>query len=297
MSAWGENFGEHFEVWGEEFGKSMEKWGENFGENLEKAFEDWGESFGEDMEKWGEDLGRKMEKWAEEHEADFERITEEDARGSKRTHIRLNHDSDTNSTKLKRKIIVKMPKGAKLNLNVRYGKVKVAEVYNPIIKVAHGSLAAVTIDGGETSIDAAYSPVHVSYWKEGNLTTNHVKECVLNTVGNIALDSSSSNVIISALNGSGVLSGSFGQLSISSVGTDFGNLNVILENSEMVLELPQTAFNFSYNGDRNDVFIPNKLETKSTKTGSTEIINGYHRSRNTPNLITISAKYSDVVLK
>jgi len=152
-------------------------------------------------------------------------------------------------------------------------------------------------DGGETSIDASYSPVRVNSWKEGSLTTNHVKECVLNTVGNIVLNSSSSNVIINALNGSGIISGSFGQLSISEVGTDFGNLNAILENSEMVLELPDAAFNFSYNGDRNDIFIPNKLETKSTKTGNTEIINGYHRSRSTPNLITISAKYSDVVLK
>jgi len=297
MSEWGENFGENFEIWGEEFGKSMGKWGENFGENLEKAFEDWGESFGKDMEKWGEDLGRKMEKWAEEHEADFERLKEEDEHGNKRTHIRLNHDSDNGGSKVKRKIIVKMPKDAELDLDVRYGKVKVADVYNPRIKIAHGSLAAVTIDGGETSIDASYSPVRVNSWKEGSLTTNHVKECVLNTVGNIVLNSSSSNVIINALNGSGIISGSFGQLSISKIGADFGNLNAILENSEMVLELPATAFNFSYNGDRNDIFIPNKLETKSTKTGNTEIINGYHRSRNTPNLITISAKYSDVVLK
>ena len=77
----------------------------------------------------------------------------------------------------------------------------------------------------------------------------------------------------------------------------FGTLNVILENSEMILTLPDAAFNFSLSGDRNDVFIPNNLETKSMKSGSTEIINGYHKSRNTANVITISAKYSDVVLK
>jgi len=110
MSEWGENFGKNFEVWGEEFGKSMEKWGENFGENLEKAFEDWGENFGEDMEKWGEDLGRRMEEWAEKHEADFERLKEEDEHGNKSTQIRLNYDSE--GSKVKRKIIVKMPKDA-----------------------------------------------------------------------------------------------------------------------------------------------------------------------------------------
>ena len=298
MEEWGENFGRNFEAWGEQFGKSMEAWGENFGENLEKSMEDWGENFGEDMEKWGEDFGKRMEKWVEEHEGDWEHVTEEDENGNKRTHIRLNYDSDNaGSSKVKRKIKVKMPKNAELDLNVRHGKVKMAATYNAKISIQHGSLVATTIDGGDTSIDVAYSPIHVNLWNEGELTTNHVKECVINTVNNLVLDSSSSNVILNALNGSAALSGSFGQLSVSKMGPDFGTLNVVLENSEMVLTLPESAFNFSLSGNRNDVFVPNSLETKSMKTGNAEIINGYHKSRNTANVITISAKYSDIVLK
>ena len=298
MEEWGESFGKSFEIWGEQFGESMEKWGEDFGESIEKAMEAWGEDFGKDMEKWGEDFGKRVEKWAEEHEADWEHRTEEDEHGNKRTHIQLNYDSDDfDVSKGMRKIKIKVPENAELDLNVRYGKVKMAATHNPKITIQHGSLVAATIDGGDTSIDVSYSPIHVNLWKDGTLSTNHVKECVINTVENIALDSSSSNVIFNTLNGSGILSGSFGQLSISNMSPSFGTLNVILENSEMILTLPDAAFNFSLSGDRNDVFIPNNLETKSMKSGSTEIINGYHKSRNTANVITISAKYSDVVLK
>ena len=297
MERWGENFGESFEIWGEAFGKRMEDWGDNFGEKIGEAIESWGENFGEDMEKWGEDFGKRMEKWAEEHEADWERTVEEDENGNKKPHIRLNHSINNSGSMVKRTIKVKIPKNAELDLNVRHGKVKMASLYNPKMNITHGSLVAETIDGGETSIDVSYSHVRVNTWKAGDLKANHVKECVLNAVNNIALDSNSSNVIVNALNGSGVLSGSFGQLSISNIGASFGSLNIILENSDMVLSLPNTAFNFNLSGDRNDVFIPNNLETKSTKSGSTEIINGYHRSRNTPNIITIAAKYSDVVLK
>jgi len=39
------------------------------------------------------------------------------------------------------------------------------------------------------------------------------------------------------------------------------------------------------------------LETKTVKNGSTEMVNGYHKSRSTGNVITITAKYSEVVLK
>ncbi|WP_405210817.1 hypothetical protein [Dokdonia sp. Asnod2-E02] len=302
VEAWGEDFGERMEDWGENFGKSMEKWGENFGENFGKSMEKWGESFGKDMEKWGENFGKKMEKWAEEHEGEWEETHTRDENGNRSSHYSLNYDSDKASSKksnrnVKRVIIIKMPKRAELDLNVRYGKVKMADAYNAKAVISHGSLAATTIDGGNTSIDVSYSPVTITNWNKGTLVTNHVKDCNINTATDIKVTSNSSNVHINRLDGSGMISGSFGKLSIPQVSDNFGTLTLFLENSDLALKLPQAAFNFSYSGDHNDFFIPKQLETQSMKNGSTEMVNGFHKSRSTGNTITINAKYSDVVLQ
>lgn len=305
MEKWGEEFELDMEEWGENleinlegFEKAMEEWGENFGESVGKAFEDWGEDFGEDMEKWGEEFGRKVEKWAEEHEAEWEERYDEDEHGNRSSSYRLNYDSDRKPSRdVKRTIIIKMPKKAEVDMNVRYGKVKMAALYNPKIEISHGSLAATYIDGGDTSINVSYSPITVGSWNGGTLEANHVKECTIANAKDIALTSNSSNVVINTLSGGGLFSGSFGQLSISQVVDEFGSLNIILENSDLVLNLPDSAFNFNYSGEHNEFLIPRQLETKTMKNNKTEVVNGYHKSRSTGNVITISAKFSDVVLK
>ena len=306
MEEWGEDFEEDMEEWGEDFeikmegfGEAMEAWGENFGESMEKAFESWGEDFEKSMETWGEDFGKKIEKWAEEHEGNWEKTTRRDKNGNSSTHFSLNVDTENRKSNrdIKRTIIVKMPKKAVLDLNVRYGNVKVVSAYNAKGNISHGSLAAGNIDGGETSIDVSYSPITVGVWGGGSLIANHVKECNIANAKDITITSNSSNVVINKLNGSGIISGSFGELSIPQVSDDFGSLAIILENSDLVLNLPDSPFNFNYSGEHNEFLVPKQLETKSLKNGKTEMVNGYHKSRSTGNVITITAKYSDVVLK
>jgi hypothetical protein len=287
MEEWGDKFGEDMEEWGEDFGKKMEAWGENFGESIGKAFENWGEGFGKDMEAWGEDFGNKMEKWAEEHEGE---------NGRDGIHFDFDTDSKRSNRNVKRTIIVKMPKKAELDLNVRYGKVKMAAVYNPKANISHGSLAATSIEGANTAIDVSYSPVAVGIWNGGSLTASHVKDCNIATAGDIAITSNSSDVYINNLNGSGMISGSFGKLSIPNVSDDFGALTIILENSDLALKLPTAAFNFSYSGEHNDFILPRQLETKSIQNGKTQMVNGFHKTRSTGNVITITAKFSEVVL-
>ncbi len=306
MDDWGDDFEQDMEDWGDDFeikmgdfGEAMEAWGENFGKSMEKAFESWGEDFGKSMEAWGEEFGEKMEKWAEEHEGEWEKTTTRDKNGNSSTHFSMN--IDTNNRKsgrdVKRTIIVKMPKKATLDLNVRYGNVKMVSAYNAKGNISHGSLAAGNINGEETSIDVSYSPITVASWNGGTLSANHVKECSIASARDIAVTSNSSNVVINKLNGAGMISGSFGQLSIPQISDNFGSLTLILENSDLVLNLPDSAFNFNYSGEHNEFLVPRQLETKSLKNGKTEMVNGYHKSRSIGNVITITAKYSDVVLK
>jgi len=298
VDEWGEDLGDRMEEWGEGFGKSMEKWGEDFG----KSMENWGESFGEDMEEWGENLGKSVEKWVEEHEGEWEEQHSEDEHGNKSSSFSMSWNSDDQPSRktnrnVKRVIKIKMPKKAELDLNVRYGKLKMADVHNAKATVSHGSLAVRNITGGNSSFDVSYSPIIIDNWSGGSLTTSQVKDCTISQAKNISITANSSNVSIDNLNGSGLISGSFGKLSIPKIADNFGSLTIILDNSDLSLKLPQDAFNFSYNGDHNDFILPKKLETQIMKNGKTEMVNGFHKTRSTNNLINISAKYSDVVLQ
>lgn len=307
MEVWGDRFEKDMEAWGdnfeikmEGFGEAMEAWGENFGKSMENAFENWGENFGKSMEAWGEQFGKKMEKWAEEHDGEWEKTTTRDENGNTSTHIRMNVDTDkkrSSNRDVKRIIKIKMPKKAELDLNVRYGKVKMASAFNAKGTITHGSLAATSIDGGDTSINVSYSPISVAAWNGGLLTASHVKECTIASAKDIAITSNSSNVVINRLDGSGMISGSFGQLSIPQVSDDFGSLTLVLENSDLVLNLPESAFTFSYSGEHNEVLIPIGLETNTMQNGKMEMVSGYYKSPGTANFITITAKFSDVVLK
>lgn len=297
LDTWGEDFGKSMEAWGENFGKSMEAWGENFGENFGKSMEAWGESFGRDME----DFGKKIEKWAEENEGNFEENRTTDENGNTSTSYRLKWDSKGSNKKstrnVKRIIKIRMPKKAALDLNVRYGKVQVADAHNAKAVITHGSLAANTIEGTDTFIEVAYSPIEIAYWESGSLKTSQVRECMITTVKDIALTANSSNVNISKLTGNGMITGSFGKLFIPEIDEDFGSLTIVLQNSDLALKLPKGAFNFSYSGDHNAIMIPKQLETKRMKSGSSEMVSGFHKNRNSSSVITINAKYSDIALQ
>lgn len=297
LDKWGEDFGKSMEAWGENFGKSMEAWGENFGDSFGKSMEAWGESFGRDME----DFGKKIEKWAEENEGNFKENRTTDENGNTSVSYSLNWDSETSKKKstrnVKRIIKIRMPKKAALDLNVRYGKVQVADAHNARAVITHGSLAANTIEGTDTFIEVAYSPIEIAYWDSGSLKTSQVKECTIATAKDIALTANSSNINITKLTGNGMITGSFGKLFIPEIDGDFGSLTIVLQNSDLALKLPKSAFNFSYSGDHNAIMIPKQLETKRMRSGSSEMVSGFHKNRNSGSVITINAKYSDIALQ
>ena len=77
---------------------------------------------------------------------------------------------------------------------------------------------------------------------------SYVKDCKINSAKSIKLSSNASDVVIDELEETGIISGSFGELTINNTGNDFKRLDISLENSDLVLKLPSSSFNFTYNG-------------------------------------------------
>ncbi len=294
MKKWEAEFEKKF---GKKYEAKMEKWAEKMAKNSEEyekkyeaKMEAWSKDFEKDMEAWGEEFGKKMEAWGEQFGKQFEAQMEN--RGGRAFIM-----EDGKSVKSKKTIKLKIPRDAKLELNVRHGELKLgSNIKNLKADLSHSRLSANHISGKNTNITAAYSPVKVGLWEYGVLSTQFVKNCNLDKVISIKLDSNSSDVVINELRETGVLSGSFGKLEIRNLGSGFETLNISLENSDLELNIPDTAFNFSFNGMQSSIKHPSRLKLKSSKSYDNEILNGYNRSREGNSNITIKANFSDVLI-
>jgi len=282
----GEDFEKDMEKWASQFEKNAEKWEKNFemkmeinSEELEKSMEKWAESFGKDMEAWGESFGAQME-------ARFG-----DAENGKPKVIGLSN------SKAKKTIKVKMPKNAKLNLDVRHGDVNLSGTTNNLhADLSHSKLTADRISGKNTNVEAAYTPVNINYWTYGIMDARYVKNFKIKKVKSIKLSSNSSNVNIEELEDTGILSGNFGELNIARVGANFKNLDINLENSDLELGLPSSAFNFMYSGTQSDIKHPGSLKVTSSESYDNKKLTGFHKTKDSGGNISIKANFSDVLL-
>ncbi|WGD34072.1 hypothetical protein [Olleya sp. YS] len=285
MEEWGKQLGKKMEeAFGEDFEKSMEEWGENFGKKMEEAF---GEDFEKRMEAFGERLEKELVPKLEELEKRFEAEFNEDGKKTTKKSGKLFEDIDYNTTKT---IIIKMPKKAKLKLNVRHGELKLANVLeNTKGDISHGSLIANHITGGNTSINVSYAKVAVKDWMSGELKLKYVDDAIIANANNLILNAVSSDIEINTLSGNSVINGSFGDLLINTIASDFSNLNIILENSDAKLNLPNTDYNLFYSG--------NKSKFNNVSTSNKTIKHYPNNNSNTSKTIVINAKFSTVVAK
>ncbi|WP_324721897.1 hypothetical protein [Salinimicrobium sp. HB62] len=284
MEEWAQNFEKDSALW-KSHEKKMEAWGEDFGKKMEA----WGESFGKDMEKWGESFGKEMEAWA----ADIEKQAKaQEAKTGKKVIILKDHSS------AKKVLQVKMPRDGQLKLNVRHGEVKLAGTTNNLRgEVSHSKFSASEIGGKNTNLKVAYSPVMIRNWKYGVLNAAYVQELKIEKAESLKLDCNASDVHIRELGETGILAGTFGELRIDKVAPNFKNLDITLENSDLVLDLPESAFNFTYNGTNSEVAYPKGLKLTSSNSYDNQKLKGYYGNQNAGATINIHAKFSEVNLK
>lgn len=286
MEAWGEKFGEQF---GKTFEKDMEAWGEQFGKSFGESMEKWGEQFGKEMETWGEQIGKEMEERAKLMEKEHDK--HESIRQKQDAKYRAMFDSDMGKNmKVKKTLKIKIPKDARLKLNVRHGEMKFTSIiHNLQADLNHTKFLASRIDGEQTAINASYSSLLIKDWQNGNLELNFVEAATIQNVNGLVLNSNSSNIHIDKLSGNAILNGSFGDLAISEITDDFKTINITLDNSNANLKLPQADYKLQYHGKYSQFKHP-----KNTKGQAVSSFNSGSISNN--KTIVVNAKYSHIVM-
>src|SRR5690606_11982282 len=281
------NFGKDFEVsmekWAEQFEKNAKVWEKNVetkmelnGENFEKAMEAWGEKFGAQMEAWGENFAKQFE-------------------GMEGSENLMNVKP---GTKANRNIKVKMPAGARLELDVRHGDVKLGQrTSNLKANLSHSSLTGNIVEGQNTDVKVSYSPVNIAQWNYGILNAGYGQKIAINKAKSIKLISNSSDVNINEIGETAILSGSFGSLKVGKLSPDFKNLDITVKNSDLNLSLPQTALNFNYNGTQSNIEYPKATTIKSSISYDNQLLNGYYQNASSNRNISINATFSNIIIK
>jgi len=293
METWGENFGKEFEdKFGPEFEEKMEKWGEEY----EKKMQVWGEKFGEEIEEKTQAIIMDVEKLTEKYEkaSDKKHQVMTAPHGSKKVILKMNNEDHELHSKAKKTIIIKMPKGTRTDINVRHGEVKMVDAFNIKANLDYSALSANSIDGGETLINVSYAPVEINHWKQGALLVKYVDNCRINSVTNIDLKSNSSDVSINSINKSALLRGSFGNLIINAIDDNFTNIDIVLENAEAKINLPNTAFSFDFIGKKTPCIYPATMNFNHSKKDGKVLVNGFNKYNTSDKKISINAVYSNV---
>lgn len=274
-----------------EEGKEKQKWAKQFENSATKVTPSGKMEIR--LETWDEQYGRKMNAWASQLVQDIDK----QQTGTANVTVYRYSTSKVNTNSTSKIIKIRIPKEAKLRLNIRHGDVQLAEKSNNIkASLSHTKLSANVIDGEQTFIKASYSPVFVRQWNNGRLVINYVKNCRIQNAKNLLVNADSSNIFIQQLEENGAISGSFGVITIANLGESFSTLDLAVQNSDFKLNLPKTAFNLSYSGAQSIISLPKTLEINTRKNFGNVFVNGFQNTRNTDKIITINAKYSKVVL-
>jgi len=275
----------------------MKDWQEKHGKEIEeraKLMEQRAKEIQERMEQREKERAERvevMEKERAEREKELEKRIEEREERMQTRREELKRTIENRTSEVKRVIKIKMPKNAKLKMNVRHGELKFSSVINNLKgDVSYAALVADHIGGSKTSINVSYSPVLITSWDMGELKLNFVDKAQIKTVNRLVLNSNSSNIGIDSVTGNAVIDGSFGDLSIGSIADTFSNLNIILENSDALINLPKTDYNFQYKGNRSRLTHPEKKSNDMVSTFSTGNLSS-------PRTIVVNAKFSHVIMQ
>lgn len=246
------------------------------------------EARSEAMQKKAEDMARKME----ERNVIISRNTD----GNQPNIFYFSSDGQHKNYKVKKTIKVKMPKGMKIQMNVRHGEVKLAEnTKNIHATLTYSRLLAATIEGDKTSIIATYSPVTVNKWNYGELQVDYSDKVDLKEVGNLRLTATASDVTIGRLIDKVYVKNKFGPITINNISDGFTDMDISLQNAELHCKTPATAFVIYVNGTASELAYPDRIKLEKTKNQNNVVSKGFHLNKNNGKNITINASYSDVV--
>lgn len=135
--------------------------------------------------------------------------------------------------KIKKKITIRVPKGATFDLNTRHCKVKLPNT-TASGRSSYGTFNATGLLGG--NLEIYYAPVTINTLKNTELSLHNVTDAIIASVANATLSSNSGALKIEEVLSNVNIESSFGELTITKLSSSVNNVSFTLRQSEAKID-------------------------------------------------------------
>ncbi|CAM1346668.1 hypothetical protein [Tenacibaculum insulae] len=196
--------------------------------------------------------------------------------------------------KITKKIIIKVPKNAKFDLNTRHCKVKLPKT-KASGKVSYGTFKADNLNGSHLNV--SFSPVTINSLNESTLFLNNVSDANLASVTNTKISSTSSEVVLVNVYNDVEVNSKFGGLKVNKIHPNYHTFKVDLNSSEALINIANINKKLTYVIGGKAKNYPNKPAIKFSVNDSKKEVNGNFSISTEDNMVKIIGKYSQLVLQ
>lgn len=190
--------------------------------------------------------------------------------------------------KIKKKIIIKVPKGVTLDLNTRHCKLKLPKM-NASGKVSYGTFNAEGLEGG--NLDIFSSPVKINTITNATLNLKNVTDAVVASVANSDVNCDSGNINVAEVLSGTTIASSFGDVTIDKISPSLSNFS---------MRLNQSAAELNVNGFTEKLKFESassSIEHKNSSSGKWVTLKGNIKVVSVGGGLNITGKYSELLLK
>ncbi|WP_127844664.1 hypothetical protein [Psychroflexus aestuariivivens] len=200
-----------------------------------------------------------------------------------------------NFNNVERIIEIKIPKSAKLEVDIKHSEMDISSVYEIDANLNYSGLQISSLSGNHNMINARYSKIDIENAESLNLSLAYSKNAKLGKVKRLVLNSKTSNLNILEIEDQAIIDGSFGNLTIDKVNPDFNLIDINLKNSNAKLKLPEVNYNFYMNSKSSKLNLKSELDFKIRKGYDTTIYQNSELS-NSKKALNINADFSVITL-
>ena len=244
--------------------------------SFKKEMKDWKMKFTEEMRKSG--LKDSIQVFTIEMEKSMKPALKE---------MRHKLEKIQSRNKVQKKITIKMPKDAKLNLDVKRSQLKIADIYQIDANLNYSGLQIDKISGSDCTIQAAYSKIDITDANALNLNIKYAKSVNIGSVVDLVSVSKTSNLRVKNIKNKALIEGSFGELYIEDIDEDFTFIDINLRNSNGKVSLPKVPFNYYINTRSSNIDMPSHLDYSLNQSFDSKI---YQNKQPVQNAKTLNIK-------
>lgn len=210
------------------------------------------------------------------------------------------NDKETRKVKIKKKIIIKVPKEATFSLNTRHCKLNLANVAVSG-KTSYGILNATGLIGGSLRVNSV-NEVNIKYLNACTLFVNNSSLVNIEKLSKANLTVNSSNVNIDEIHQGATINNKFGDTKVYNINPNFKDLKINLMNSSINLPLKKINTNFDVDFVRSKFQFVNGTKLQQNKifkvlnNKEISVKSKINASKKTKNNIVIKGKYASVTI-